>query len=331
MMQVAVVGGGAWGTACAIHLARKGIKALLWLYEPELCEIIRRTGENSFYLPGAPIPEAVECTSSLEQAVKAADDVILATPSFALRPTLQQAAPYLSDKKILLLSKGLETETFLRMSEVAFEIVGYNASVAVLSGPSFAREVAKGVFTAVVIASRNKQVSSHFQEMLHNERFRVYTSEDVTGVELGGALKNVMAIGAGMIEGLSLGSNTQAAYVTRALAEMRRLGKALGAKDATFMGLSGLGDLVLTCTGPLSRNRQFGVELARGKKAMEIVRDQRTVVEGYYTIDAAYRLSKTRSVEMPITEELYRIVYENKDIRTSLEDITARVYKEEEA
>jgi glycerol-3-phosphate dehydrogenase (NAD(P)+) len=331
MMRVAVVGGGAWGTACAIHLARRGINPLLWLYEPELCEIIRRTGENSFYLPGALIPEAVECTSSLEQAVKASDDVILATPSFALRSILQQAAPYLSGKNILILSKGLETETFLRMSEVTCEIVGDDANVAVLSGPSFAKEVAKGAFTAVVIASRNKEVSGHFQKMLHNERFRVYTSEDVTGVELGGALKNVMAIGAGMIEGLSLGSNTQAAYLTRALAEMRRLGKALGARDATFMGLSGLGDLVLTCTGPLSRNRQFGVDLAQGKKATEIVGGQKAVVEGYYTIDAAYRLSKMRAIEMPITEELYRIVYENKDIRASLEDITARVYKEEEA
>ena len=330
-MHVSVIGGGAWGTACAIHLARKGAKALLWLYEPELCEIIKRTGENSYYLAGARIPDAIECTSSLEQAVTASDNIILATPSFALRSTLQQAAPHLSGKKILILSKGLETETFLRMSQVAFEIVGEEAGVAVLSGPSFAREVAKGVFTAVVIASRSKEVSGYFQEMLHNERLRVYTSEDVVGVELGGALKNVMAIGAGMIDGLSLGANTQAAYVTRALAEIRRLGKALGARDATFMGLSGLGDLVLTCTGPLSRNRQFGVDLAQGKKAMEIVGSQKAVVEGYYTVDAAYRLSKARAIEMPITEELYRIVYENKDIRASLEDITARVYKEEEA
>jgi glycerol-3-phosphate dehydrogenase (NAD(P)+) len=331
MMSVSVIGGGAWGTACAIHLARKGTRALLWLYEPELCEIIRRTGENSYYLSGARIPDAIECTSSLKQAVAASDNIILATPSFALRSTLRQAAPHLSGKKILILSKGLETETFLRMSQVAHQIVGEEAGVAVLSGPSFAREVANGVFTAVVIASRSKEVSGYFQEMLHNERLRVYTSEDVIGVELGGALKNVMAIGAGMIDGLSLGANTQAAYVTRALAEIRRLGKALGARDATFMGLSGLGDLVLTCTGPLSRNRQFGVDLAQGKKAMEIVGGQKAVVEGYYTVDAAYRLSKARAIEMPITEELYRIVYENKDIRASLEDITARVYKEEEA
>jgi len=331
MMRVAVIGGGAWGTACAIHLVKKGANTLLWLYEPELCEIIGRTRENSYYLPGITIPNTVECTHLLEQAVKASDNIILATPSFALRSILQQTAPYLSGKTILILTKGLEVKTFLRMSEVASQIVGIQASVAILSGPSFAQEVAKGVFTAVVIASQSKQVSRHFQEMLHNERLRVYTSEDVVGVELGGALKNVMAIGAGMIQGLKLGSNTEAAYVTRALAEMRRLGKALGARDATFMGLSGLGDLVLTCTGPLSRNRQFGIDLARGRKAMEIVAGQKAVVEGYYTIDAAYRLSKTCNVEMPITEELYHIVYDNKDIRASLEDIAARVYKEEEA
>ena len=204
-MRVAVVGGGAWGTACAIHLARRGASTILWLYEPALCEIIKKTRENSYYLPGALIPEAVECTHLLEHAVEASDNVILATPSFALRSVLQQAAPYLSGKNILVLTKGLEIETFLRMSEVASQIVGAQASVAILSGPSFAQEVAKGVFTAVVIASQSKKVSRHFQEMLHNERLRVYTSEDVIGVELGGALKNVMAIGAGMIQGLKLG------------------------------------------------------------------------------------------------------------------------------
>jgi glycerol-3-phosphate dehydrogenase (NAD(P)+) len=220
-MQVSVVGGGAWGTACAIHLARRGVNTLLWLYEPELCEIIKSTCENSYYLAGSRIPDAIDCTDSLEHAVKASNDIILATPSFALRPTLQKAAPHLSGKNILILTKGLEIETLLRMSQVAFQVVGPEANVAVLSGPSFAKEVAKGVFTAVVIASQRKEVSKHFQEVLHDERLRVYTNEDVTGAELGGALKNVMAIGAGMIEGLGLGSNTQAAYVTRALAEIR--------------------------------------------------------------------------------------------------------------
>lgn len=329
--MVAVIGSGAWGTACAIHLARKGAHPVLWAYESELCEIINRTRENTYFLQGISVPEDVTCTHLLREAAESSDSILLATPSFALRSVVQQSASYLTGKKILILTKGLETDTFSRVSEVVTKVLGPETAVAVLSGPSFAREVAKGAHTAVVIASRNKQVAVYFQEMLHDARLRVYTSEDVVGVELGGALKNVMAIGAGMIEGLKLGNNTQAAYITRALAEIRRLGKALGARDATFMGLSGIGDLVLTCTGPLSRNRQFGIDLAAGRKASEIVAGQKSVVEGYYTIDATYRLSKARSVEMPITEELYRIVYLNKDIRASLEDITGRVYKEEEA
>lgn len=329
-MDVSVIGAGAWGTACTIHLSRKGLHGALWVYEPELCDTIQRTGENSQYLPGFRIPENIRCTPVLEEAAQAAATVIVASPSFALRALLLRAAPYVTQKKVLVLTKGLETETLLRMSEVAAEILGHNAHVAVLSGPSFAREVAEGGFTAAVVASRHREVARFFQEMIHNEKFRIYTSDDVTGVELGGALKNVMAIGAGIMEGLHLGANAQAAFITRALAEIRRLGKVLGAKDATFMGLSGIGDLVLTCKGPLSRNRQFGIELAQGRKADELLRSRKTVVEGYYTIEAAQRLSKKHGVEMPITAELYRILYEGKDVKASLEDITGREFKEEE-
>ena len=329
-MDVSLIGSGAWGTACAIHLSRKGLRSLLWVFEPDLCDIIKSKGENSYYLPGFRIPGIIHCTPSLEDAVQASGTIIVATPSFALRSTLLQAAPFIHNKKLLILTKGLETETLLRMSEVATEILGEEAAIAVLSGPSFAKEVADGAFTAAVIAAHQKEVSGLFQEMIHNERFRIYTSEDVLGVELGGALKNVMAIGAGIMEGLRLGSNAQAAYITRALAEIRRLGKTLGARDGTFMGLSGIGDLVLTCNGPLSRNRQFGIELAQGRKATDILSTQKTVVEGYYTIDAAYRLSRAHNVEMPITAELFHIVYEGKNIKASLEDITGREFKEEE-
>jgi glycerol-3-phosphate dehydrogenase (NAD(P)+) len=329
-MDVSLIGSGAWGTACAIHLSRKGLHSLLWVFEPELCDILKSTGENSYYLPGFKIPETIQCTATLEEAAQASTTIIVSTPSFALRSILLQAAPFIRGKKLLILTKGLETETLLRMSQVATQILGKEAAIAVLSGPSFAKEVADGAFTAAVIASRQKEVSGLFQEMIHDERFRIYTSEDVLGVELGGALKNVMAIGAGIMEGLHLGSNAQAAYVTRALAEIRRLGKTLGARDATFMGLSGIGDLMLTCNGPLSRNRQFGIELAQGKTAADILRSRKTVVEGYYTIDAAYRLSKAHDVEMPITAELFRIVYEGKNIRASLEDITGREFKVEE-
>jgi glycerol-3-phosphate dehydrogenase (NAD(P)+) len=329
-MQTAVIGGGAWGTAVATHMSRKGHRVLLWTYEPELCQIITQKRENSYYLPGVHIPDGIDVTDRLED-VAACEDIIVATPSFALRSVLAQIARKIPDKHVLILTKGLETETLFRMSEVVSQLLGQEARIAALSGPSFAKELADEVFTAVVVASRIQTVAKRFQELIHNDRLRVYTSDDVLGVELGGALKNVMAIGAGIIEGLHLGSNTQAAYITRALAEIKRLGKALGARETTFMGLSGIGDLVLTCTGPLSRNRMFGIELARGRKAEEILRSQKAVVEGYYTVGAAYRLSTSLNVEMPITEQLYQIIYQNKHVGRSLQEITRRAFKEEDA
>jgi glycerol-3-phosphate dehydrogenase (NAD(P)+) len=329
-MNVAIVGAGAWGTAFSIQLASKGHRVTLWVYEPDLCTTMEEMRENSLYLPGFTLPGDMAFTSDPRAAVDAADTVVLATPSFALRPTLARIADGLQGKRVLVLTKGLETETLLSMSQVVAGYLGKFSSLAVLSGPSFAAEVARRLFTSVVVASADKALSKYFQEMAHDERFRVYTTQDVVGVELGGALKNVMAIGAGIIEGLDLGYNTLAAYITRALAEIKRLGGALGAREATFMGLSGMGDLVLTCTGPLSRNRQFGVELAKGKKAEDVIRSQKTVVEGFYTIGAAYRFSQKLHIEMPITEELYRVVYEGKDIRASFEGICRRAIKEED-
>ena len=331
MIDAAVLGAGAWGTAVALRLAKKGRNVLLWAYEPDLVAIIRETRENSFYLPGVVLPETIDVTNDLQRAGVSSDIVIMATPSFALRATVTQIAATLKNRRILILTKGLETDSLLRMSQVAEELIGPAAAIAVLSGPSFAREVAASVFTSVVVASKTMDLARFFQELTHGESFRVYTNDDVAGIEIGGALKNVMAVGAGIIQGLQLGSNTLAAYITRALAEIKRLGKALGARETTFMGLSGIGDLILTCTGPLSRNRLFGIELSKGRKAADIVTSQRTVVEGYYTIDAAYRLSRSLEIEMPITEEIYKITYEGKDLRASIEDITRRDYKEEDA
>ncbi len=331
MIDAAVLGAGAWGTAVALRLAKKGRNVLLWAYEPDLVAIIRETRENSFYLPGVVLPETIDVTNDLQRAGVSSDIVIMATPSFALRATVTQIAATLKNRRILILTKGLETDSLLRMSQVAEELIGPAAGIAVLSGPSFAREVAASVFTSVVVASKTMDLARFFQELTHGESFRVYTNDDMTGIEIGGALKNVMAVGAGIIQGLQLGSNTLAAYITRALAEIKRLGKALGARETTFMGLSGIGDLILTCTGPLSRNRLFGIELSKGRKAADIVTSQRTVVEGYYTIDAAYRLSRSLEIEMPITEEIYKITYEGKDLRASIEDITRRDYKEEDA
>jgi glycerol-3-phosphate dehydrogenase (NAD(P)+) len=330
-MKIAIIGAGAWGTAFAIHLARTGKQVLLWVYEEELCEILKDTRENADYLPGFVLPESIDFTTNLEEIAAYSDDIVIAMPSFALRGTIRKIAPRLALKNLLLLTKGIERETFLDMSGVIKELLGESADrLAVLSGPSFAKEVANGAFTASVIASRNKHLAQYFQQMIHSDSFRIYISDDTIGVELGGALKNVMAIGAGIIEGLKLGTNTQAAFVTRALAEMARLGKALGAKETTFMGLSGMGDLILTSYGNLSRNRLFGIELAKGKKARDIIDSQKNVVEGYYTIDAAHNLSKKLGIDMPITEELFKILYEGKDIKTSLQDIITREFKEED-
>ncbi len=330
-MKIGVIGAGAWGTAFAIHLARTGNHVLLWAYEDELCQYLNFKKENRDYLPGFLLPESIFFTTSLEETAACSDNIVIAMPSFALRGTIEKIASDLTAKKLLVLTKGIERQTFLVMSRVIEELVqGSTNNIAVLSGPSFAKEVAGGSFTASVIASQNKKLAQYFQQIIHGDNFRIYVSDDVVGVELGGALKNVMAIGSGIIEGLQLGTNTQAAYVTRALAEMKRLGKALGAKEMTFMGLSGMGDLILTSYGNLSRNRLFGTTLAKGEKARDIIERQKNVVEGYYTIDAAYNLSKKLNIDMPITEELYKIVYEGKDVKTSLQDIIKRGFKEED-
>jgi glycerol-3-phosphate dehydrogenase (NAD(P)+) len=330
-LKIGILGAGAWGTAFAIHLARQGHQILLWVYEQELFTALQKNRENTFYLPSFALAEQIAFTHNLQELADFADDIVVATPSFALRKTFQNAADLLSRKRVLILTKGFEENTLLRMSEVVGEITGNNDSIAALSGPSFAREVAKGVFTSVVVSSNNGSVAKYFQNIVHHQTFRVYTSDDIIGLEVGGAMKNVMAIGAGIIEGLELGTNTQAAFVTRSLAEIKRLGKAMGAKETTFMGLSGIGDLILTCYGGLSRNRAFGMNLSKGQTADEIIGSQKQVVEGYYTISASYILSKRLKVEMPITEELYRIVFERKKLISSIKDITAREFKDEES
>lgn len=328
-MDIGVIGAGAWGTAFSMHLARKGHRCLLWVYEPELCDALRERRENAYYLPGVMLPQQIEFTDNLEKAVAFAENIVIAVPSFALRATLGSIQEMLAHKNMLVLTKGLETETFLRMSEVAEQTVE-EAHIATLSGPSFAKEVAHEAFTSVVVSSTDRELSKYFQGIIHSDNFRVYTCDDIIGVELGGAMKNVMAIGAGIIEGLALGANTQAAFTTRALAEIKRLGKVLGAKETTFMGLSGIGDLILTSYGHLSRNRAFGMELAKGRKPLEAIKAQKHVIEGYYTARAAHVFSKTLGIEMPITAELYKIMYQGKDLQTSLKDIKSRALKEEE-
>ncbi|OPY78961.1 MAG: Glycerol-3-phosphate dehydrogenase (NAD(P)+) [Syntrophorhabdus sp. PtaU1.Bin058] len=329
-MKIGLIGAGAWGTAFALHLARTGKEILVWVFEKDLFDILKKTGENSYYLPGFILPGNITFTDNIKDVPEFSGDIIIAPPSFALRNTAGVISEGLEDKNILILTKGIENGTHLLMSDVIGEVTHGKARVASLSGPSFAKEVAEGLFTSAVVASKDKELALYFQKTIHSNTFRVYTSDDPVGVELGGAMKNIMAIGAGIIQGLDLGTNTLAAYITRSLAELKRLGKALGAKETTFMGLSGMGDLILTSYGKLSRNRLFGIELAQGKGASDIIGHQKSVVEGYYTVNAAYSLSKRLGIDMPITEELYRIIYEGKDIQASLQDIISRDYKEED-
>ncbi len=330
-MRASVIGAGAWGTAFAIHCARIGAQVMLRAFEPELVSELNVAKENTVFLPGFKMPDSILFTHSIDDALDFADTIVIATPSFALRDTLTPFGQKLKRKKILVLTKGIERSTFKLMNEIVEEITGSSGgNIASLSGPSFAKEVAQGLFTAAVVASKDIDFSQALQQQIHSDYFRVYRIDDIIGVELGGALKNVMAIGSGIIDGLRFGMNTQAAFTTRALAEIKRLGKALGAKESTFMGLSGMGDLILTSYGTLSRNRVFGIELASGKKARAIIESQKTVVEGYYTINAAYNLARKLGVQMPITEELYLIAYEGKDITASLKDIIKREFKRED-
>lgn len=329
--RVSVIGAGAWGSAFSIHLTRRKKKVLLWVFEPELLDILKRTRENAYYLRDFRLPEGIDFTNDLKEACSYSRDLVIAVPSFAFRDILEKMKEWIKGKRMLILTKGLDAKTFKRMSEIALEVSGgINLEVAVLSGPSFAKEVAQGLFTSAVVASESIETSRYFQDMIHGPDFRIYTSADVIGVEIGGALKNVMAIGAGIIQGLGLGNNTLSAYITRALAEMKRFGKAFGAKEVTFLGLSGVGDLVLTSFGPLSRNRSFGYEIAKGKSPKELILSSRGVVEGFYTLEAAYNLSRMKGIYMPITSEIYRIIYEGKSISESLWDLTRTKGKEEE-
>ena len=330
-MKISVIGAGAWGTAFAIHCARTGKQVMLRAFEPELVPEMHAGRENTVFLPGFKIPDTVRFTYSIDEALDFAETIVAATPSFALRSTLTPFGAKLKNKNVLILTKGIERATFKLMNEVVEEITGSQGdNIATLSGPSFAKEVAQGRFTAVVVASKNIDLSHALQQKIHSDYFRVYRIDDIIGVELGGAMKNVMAIGSGIIDGLNFGMNTQAAFTTRALAEIKRLGRALGARESTFMGLSGMGDLILTSYGNLSRNRVFGMELASGRRSADIIASRKTVVEGYYTINAAYNLARKLGVEMPITDELYRIAYEGKELTASLKDVIKREFKTED-
>jgi glycerol-3-phosphate dehydrogenase (NAD(P)+) len=307
-LSVAVLGAGSWGTALAVHLGRAGHEVRLWARDGELAAAISRDRANPRYLQGVALPSEVQPTASLDEAVRGAAFVLFTVPSHGLRAVARDAAPHLGGGAVIVsAAKGIETETLNRMSEVIGQEAG-GAPVVVLSGPSFAVEVAQGLPTAVLAASADAEAAAAVQDRFRGRGLRIYVSDDVTGVEIGGALKNVIAIAAGAVEGLGLGHNAMAALITRGLAEISRLACAVGGRRETLAGLSGLGDLVLTCTGDLSRNRRVGIELGRGRSLGEILAGLHMVAEGVRTTGAALALGQRHGVELPIASQMAAVL-----------------------
>lgn len=330
--RVAVIGAGAWGTSLARHLANKALPVRLWVYEREVVETIRATHENTIFLPGIKLPSTLHVTGSLQEAVQNIDLVVFAVPSHAARSILQQLSPLLPHPiPIVSATKGIEENTFNLMSQVMQDVLPpyLHPSICVLSGPSFAIEVCHDQPTAIVLAGQEPDIVRPLQYVFMTPCFRVYAGTDVIGVQLGGALKNVMALAAGVVDGLNLGHNARAALITRGLAEMIRLGMALGADPKTFYGLSGVGDLVLTCTGPLSRNHTVGVRLGRGETLPDILKETQAVAEGVRTSGAAAGLARRHKVEMPIVQAVCRVLFEGKSPRGAVSELMERAAKEE--
>lgn len=331
MPKVAVVGTTSWGTTLAVVLAQKGLEAALWARSEEEAQELAAHRENRARLPGVPFPPSMEVTASLEDALADSALAILAVPSQTIRENARLVAPYLGEGTIVAsAAKGLELGSCLRMSEVlSQEIAGATGRYCVLSGPNISREIAAGMPSATVIASRDPAVADEARDLVRTPRLRVYSSRDVVGVELGGTLKNIIALGAGMNDGWGYGANSKAAFMTRGLAEITRLGVAAGADPLTFLGLAGLGDLVATCTSAHSRNRRAGEELARGRSLEEVQRDLGGVAEGITTTVAARDLAERVKVEMPITEMTYRVLRQGLDPRTAVFELMAREPKYE--
>jgi glycerol-3-phosphate dehydrogenase (NAD(P)+) len=323
--NLAVVGAGSWGTALAIALAPRFGSVRLWARRPEQARAIRQTRENALYLAGFPLPANVSVTSSLEEAVPGAQIVMLVVPSRFLRTQAAALAGLLTENAVVLsATKGLENGTLFRMSQVIRDVLARPARLAVLSGPTFAREVAAGEPVAVVLASDDIEIARQLQPQLSGATFRAYASDDVIGVEIGAALKNVIAIASGICQGLGLGGNTVAALVTRGLAEITRVAVALGGRERTLAGLAGLGDLVLTTTGDLSRNRSVGLRLGRGETLDDILASTSMVAEGVGTCRAARDLAQKLEVPAPIISEMFSILYENKNPRIALQQLMDR-------
>jgi len=330
--KVAVIGAGSWGTALALVAARNGHAVRLWAREKDVACNINQLHRNPFYLSDFDLPENITATPSLAEALEEVDFIIIVVPSHAMREMVESMRDHIRNDAVLVsATKGVENRTLMRMSEVIRDSLkeSFEPRMVTLSGPSFAREVARGDPTAIVAASADKLLSETVQRELSSASFRVYTNDDLVGVELGGAVKNVVAIASGVVRGMGLGHNSAAAIITRGLAEITRFATSQGAHASTMAGLACLGDLVLTCTGELSRNRHVGVELGRGRTLDEILAEMREVAEGVKTTQAIYDLSRKLNVEMPITESVYALLYEDKPAREAVSELMARPLKDE--
>ncbi|WP_430457103.1 NAD(P)H-dependent glycerol-3-phosphate dehydrogenase [Rheinheimera sp.] len=328
---ITVLGAGSYGTALAICLARNGHHTLLWGRNADDIAAMTRDRINHRYLPEIVLPEQLEVTADLEAAVKASQNVLVVVPSHAFADTLRQIKPFLlPHARVAWATKGLEPDSGRLLQDVARDILGDDVSLAVLSGPTFAKELAKGLPTAISLSSTDAEFITVLSDLLHcGKTFRVYTNPDFIGVQLGGAVKNVIAIGAGMADGIGFGANARTALITRGLTEMCRLGCALGAKKETFMGMAGLGDLVLTCTDNQSRNRRFGLLLGQGVGVEDAITQIGQVVEGYRNAREVYNLATRVGVEMPITEQIYQVLYQGKDARAAALDLLGREKRDE--
>lgn len=331
MVSVGIIGSGAWGTTLALLLAKKNYAVALWEHQPERAIEIQKSRENALFMPGFRLPDGLNVTSQVAEAVQGKDLLVLVTPSQRMRENVRLLAPYLDQETLFVsASKGIEIGSLKRMTEIiSDELPPARDRIAAVSGPNIAREVAEEKPTAAVVAAYNQEVAVRIRTLLTTSRFRVYTADDVVGIELAGALKNIIAIGAGFSDGMGYGDNAKAAFITRGLAEITRLGVAAGANPLTFAGLAGIGDLVATCASPLSRNHQLGRRLAAGEKLEAIQASMRSVAEGVFTTKAALQLAARYDVEMPITEQLGAVLFEGLDPHRAVPELMMRDPKHE--